>query len=56
MYLTFAEKGIRFASGSLTLQTAPLLPASAPHGESGQEKTEREGAPAVALSAARSAA
>jgi moderate conductance mechanosensitive channel len=56
MYLTFAEKGIRFASGALTLQTAPLLPASAPHGESGQEKTAREGAPAVALSAARSAA
>ena len=56
IYLTFAEKGIRFASGALTLQTAPPWSASAPHGDSGQEKTEREGAPAVALSAARSAA
>jgi small-conductance mechanosensitive channel len=34
MYLAFAEKGITFASGALTLQTAPPRQVAAPRGES----------------------
>jgi len=34
MYLAFAEKGITFASGALTLQTAPPRQIAAPGGES----------------------
>ena len=33
IYLVFAEKGIAFASGALTLQTAPPRPVAAPRGE-----------------------
>jgi len=34
MYLAFAEKGITFASGALTLQTVPPRPVAGPRGES----------------------
>ncbi|MBV8454995.1 MAG: mechanosensitive ion channel [Acetobacteraceae bacterium] len=65
MYLTFAEKGIRFASGALMVQTTPLLSAAPPRDEKSGEaalasddppKAERAEVPALALSPARSLA
>jgi moderate conductance mechanosensitive channel len=65
IYLEFAEKGITFASGVLTLQTAPHLPVSAlpaeipgavlPPAES-LPKSEPQEVPARVLSPARSVA
>jgi small-conductance mechanosensitive channel len=55
MYLVFAEKGLRFATGALTLQTAPPIVIAPPAADA----TSRQGleeAPTLALSAARSAA
>src|SRR6516164_7413135 len=62
MYRAFAEKGITFASGALTLQTAPLRPVTAPLGEGpavtplaaeGSPKPGHGEVSAPALSAAR---
>jgi moderate conductance mechanosensitive channel len=65
IYQAFAEKGIAFASGALTLQTAPHLPVSAlpaeipgavlPPAES-LPKSEPQEVPARVLSPARSVA
>jgi hypothetical protein len=65
MYLAFAEKGIRFATGTLILQTAPPRPVAQPRGESptsaplpadGASKVALEEVPALALSTARNVA
>jgi moderate conductance mechanosensitive channel len=64
MYQVFAEKGITFASGALTLQTAPPRQAGAPHVDkpaatppaTGPAKQEPEEVSVVALSAARGGA
>jgi small-conductance mechanosensitive channel len=65
MYLVFAEKGIGFATGTLTLQTTsprPVVPprdespANAPSAAEGASKAAREEVPALALSAARNVA
>ena len=55
MYLVFAEKGLRFATGALTLQTAPPI-AIAPPAADATSRQGLEEAPTLALSAARSAA
>jgi hypothetical protein len=64
MYQVFAEKGITFASGALTLQTPPHHPVSAP-GEilgavtppaEAPPKSEPQEVPARVLSPARSVA
>lgn len=55
MYLVFAEKGLRFATGALTLQTAPPR-AIAPPAADATSRQGLEEAPTLALSAARSAA
>ena len=64
IYLEFAEKGVTFASGALTLQTAPHQPVSAP-GEipravlspaEAPPKSEPQEVPARVLSPARSVA
>jgi moderate conductance mechanosensitive channel len=65
MYLMFAEKGIRFATGALTLQTAPPRPvarprsespASAPSAPDSASKVAREEIPSLPLSPARNVA
>jgi small-conductance mechanosensitive channel len=61
MYLMFAEKGIRFATGALTLQTAPPRPVALPRGESAASapsaaEVAREEIPSLALSTARNVA
>jgi small-conductance mechanosensitive channel len=56
MYLVFAEKGIRFASGTLTLQTAPARAMAPPEADAASSRQGPEEAPTLALSAARSAA
>jgi small-conductance mechanosensitive channel len=64
IYQMFAEKGITFASGALTLQTAPPRQAAAPHLDSpaatppvtGPAKQGPGELPVVALSAARGGA
>jgi len=62
MYQVFAEKGITFASGALTLQTAPHQPVAASPGEipgvvpppaEARPKPESQEVPARVLSAAR---
>ena len=62
MYLAFEEKGITFASGALTLQTAPHQPVAASPGEipgvvpppaEARPKPESQEVPARVLSAAR---
>jgi small-conductance mechanosensitive channel len=55
MYLVFAEKGIRFASGTLTLQTAPSRAIASPKADAASRQGLEE-APTLALPAARSAA
>jgi hypothetical protein len=45
MYLAFAEKGITFASGALTLQTAPPARVAAPRGESPAAVSPAAGGP-----------
>jgi hypothetical protein len=61
MYQVFAEKGITFASGALTLQTAPRQPVAAvgeipgavlPPAEA-QPRSEPQKVPAPVLAAAR---
>lgn len=64
MYVVFAEKGITFASGALTLQTAPPRQVAAPHVDSpaatppaaGPAKLGPEEVSVLALSAARGGA
>jgi len=64
IYRVFAEKGITFASGALTLQTAPPRLAAAPVGESpaaapaaaDSQKPRPEKEPALTLSPVRGAA
>jgi moderate conductance mechanosensitive channel len=65
MYLMFAERGIRFATGALTLQTAPPWPVARPRGESpasapsaadSASKVAREEIPSLPLSPARNVA
>jgi moderate conductance mechanosensitive channel len=65
MYRVFAEKGINFASGALTLQTAPPRPVGAPRGEvplvasreaEAPRQLEREEEPSLALSPVRGVA
>jgi hypothetical protein len=61
MYQVFAEKGITFASGALTLQTAPHRPVAAPGEIPGVvlppaealSKSEPQAVPAPVLAAAR---
>jgi hypothetical protein len=60
LYVVFAEKGITFASGALTLQTAPPRQLAAPHADSpaatppaaGRAKLGPEEVPVLSLSAA----
>ena len=64
MYQVFAEKGITFASGALTLQTAPPRQAAAPQVDSlaatppaaGPRELSPEEGSVLALSAARGGA
>lgn len=55
IYRVFAEKGINFASGALTLQTAPPRPAAAQRSEgpAAAPPAQPEKEPALALSPAR---
>jgi moderate conductance mechanosensitive channel len=55
MYLMFAEKGIRFATGTLTLQTAAPIAIAPPTADAASTQGLEE-TPTLALSAARSAA